>query len=158
MKLSRLFTPSERDKRYFVALVVFTGVILYWRGVWDVTYELPLLSNNYVCIFLGLVVITLTGVVFAEFDPLAARMEQTLDVLHTLVRHKENKNKGYTIKYYDQLAKKHVELPHHKIDKIEREFVVIKEGKKEIFIPVHRIEEIKEKGKSIWKKGRSSED
>lgn len=158
MEISRLFKPTERDKRYFAALLVVTGVVIYWRGVWDTLYEIPILNNPLVSLFIGLLVITFTGVVFAEFDPLKEKTERAIDLLHTIMRHKGERKKKYTIKYYDLLSKKHFELPHHKIDKIERNYIVIEEKGREIFIPIHRLEKITENNKTIWKRGSFSKE
>lgn len=146
------FRITDWDKRYFAALFVVIGVIIFWRGVWDTLYEIPIMNNPYVSLFIGLAVITFSGVIFSEFDPLKARMERTLDILHTIVRHKGSKKKKYLLKYYDIIAKKHIEIPHDKIHKVERTYIIVEEKGKEIFIPIHRLEEIYDGRKIIWKK------
>lgn len=147
-----MFQLSEKDKHYSAALIVLTGVIFFWRGLWDILGFIPVVGNPFVSLFIGLVIITFSGVIFNEFDPFKARLQQTTELLHEIESHKYDKAKNYAIKYYDETAKKHHILQHHRIKKIEGNFIVFEEKGREVFIPMHRIHEIHQHDKVIWKK------
>ena len=57
---------TETDKHYLFSLLYATGIILFWRGIWEATLEIPILDNVFVSLFLGLLIITVTGVVYKE--------------------------------------------------------------------------------------------
>lgn len=145
------FKISATDKRYLAALVVLTGVVLFWRGVWDSLYMIPIIDNSLVSLFLGLLILTLSGVIFQEFDPLSKKIANTMEILNEIVSRKRKKEK-YEIHYFDEKKNKAEIIAHEKIKKMEHNFLVLEEKDREIFIPVHRIEKIKENGKTIWKK------
>ena len=147
-----MYKLSDSDKHYLGALVVLMGVIFFWRGLWDITYIIPIIENPFVSLFIGLTVITLTGVVFKEFDPFAAKMQKTMEILNEIQSHSHNKQKNYTVKYYDEISKKHHIVPHHSIKKVEQNFIIIEEKGREKFIPIHRIREIHQHNKMLWKK------
>lgn len=147
-----MYKLSDSDKHYLGALVVLVGVIFFWRGLWDVTYLIPVVENPFVSLFLGLTIITLTGVVFKEFDPFAGKLQKTMDILNEIVSHKHDKEKNFKIKYFDEVSGKHHFIQHHKIKKIESNFIVFEEKGREVFIPMHRIHEIHQHNKIIWKK------
>ncbi|HIH43143.1 TPA: DUF504 domain-containing protein [Candidatus Woesearchaeota archaeon] len=147
-----MFQLSEKDKHYSAALIVLTGIIFFWRGLWDVLGFIPVVENPFVSLFIGLLIMTFSGVIFNEFDPFKARLQQTTELLHQIESHKYDKSKNYAIKYYDEASKKHHTLQHHRIKKIESNFIVYEDKGKEIFIPMHRIHEIHQHDKVIWKK------
>src|SRR3989338_6036018 len=147
-----MYHISDSDKHYLGSLVVLVGVVFFWRGVWDTIYLVPILENPFVSFFIGLSIITFTGVIFKEFDPFAAKIQKTRDILNEITSHKHDKNKGFSFKYYDEIAKKHHSIPHHQIRKMENNFVIIEQKGKELFIPIHRIHEIHHKDTIIWKK------
>ena len=147
-----MYKLSESDKHYLLALVVLTGIIFFWRGLWDVASFIPVVENPFVSLFIGLTIITLTGVIFKEFDPFAAKLEKTMEILRELESHKHDKSKNYKIKYFDDASQKHYFIPHHKIKRIENNFIVIEQKGKDVFIPVHKIHEIHQHDKAIWKK------
>ncbi|MBS3112852.1 DUF504 domain-containing protein [Candidatus Woesearchaeota archaeon] len=144
---------SEHDKHYVQALIVLTGAIFFWRGIWDVGYLIPYLENPFVSMFIGLTILTLSGAIFTEFDPFSSKMHHTLELLNNLLSYKHLKNKKYTINYFDEYKKQMISIPHHNISKLEHQTLVIRKKDKEEFIPVHRIREIREGDKIIWKKG-----
>jgi len=146
------FQLSATDKRYLAALVVLFGVILFWRGLWDITYLLPIIKNPFVSLFVGLTIITLSGVVFREFDPLTAQIAKTMEVLNEVLSRKKKKNEKYKISYYDETSKKLKVIHHKDIKKLEHNFIVIEEKGKEVFIPVHRVHKVTKNGKIMWKK------
>jgi len=142
---------SSSDKNYIAALTVVIGIILFWRGVWEAAYTIPILSNPFVSLFIGLLIITLTGVIFQEFDPFRASTTKTMEILNEIVSRKHKKER-YEVIYFDELANKRISIPHKNIKKIEHNFIVVEEDGREIFIPVHRVHRILENGRTIWKK------
>ncbi|MBS3158173.1 DUF504 domain-containing protein [Candidatus Woesearchaeota archaeon] len=147
-----MYKISETDKHYLGALVVLTGVIFFWRGLWAVLDMTPVIENAFVSLFIGLTIMTLTGVIFKEFDPFAAKIQKTMEILHEIVSHKHDKEKDFKIKYFDEASQKHHIIQHHKIKRIEHNFIVFEEKGKDVFIPVHKIHEIHQHDKVIWKK------
>lgn len=140
---------TETDKHYLLALLYATGIILFWRGIWEVSYEIPILDNVYVALFVGLLIITLTGLVYKEFDPLARKMAVITRIMHEIIS-EVKKGKVYDVHYYDELSKKHHRIDPKKIHRIEQTYVVVKEKGKEKFIPLHRISKIHHKRKIYW--------
>lgn len=148
------FRITEQDKHYLQALIVLTGAIFFWRGVWDVGYLIPYVENPFVSIFLGLSVLTLSGAIFKEFDPFSTKLQRTMNLVNDLLSYKHLKNKKYTFNYFDEVQKKMISIPHHHVHKLEHNNLIIIRNGKEEFIPIHRIREIKEKEKILWKRGR----
>ena len=145
------FHLSPTDKRYLEALLVILGIVLFWRGVWDALNFIPILSNPFVSLFLGLVVITISGVIFQQFDPLSANVAKTMEILNEIVS-RRHKNERYEIIYFDESLGKTRSIHHKQIKKMEHNFIVLEDEGKEFFVPVHRIRRITENGKTIWKK------
>ena len=145
------FRISSTDKQYLASLLVIIGIILFWRGIWDSIQGVPILGNPFVSLFLGLLIITLSGVVFREFDPLSRRIEKTMEILNEIVSRKHKKEK-YEILYLDEALGKTRTVHYKQIKKIEHNFIVIEDEGREFFIPIHRIHKILENGRTIWKK------
>ena len=60
--------------------------------------------------------------------------------------------KDFTIYYLDNLSKKLVAIKYTDIVKLEGTFMLIKKDNEETFIPMHRIREVREKDKVVWKR------
>lgn len=144
-------TLSQTDKRYLSALIVIMGIILFWRGLWDALYFIPIIENPFVSLFLGLLIMTLSGVIFQEFDPLRREVEKSIELLNEVVSRKHAKDK-YEVVYFDEILGRTRSVGHHLIKKMEHTFVVVEDKGKEFFIPVHRIRKIKQNNKVIWEK------
>lgn len=147
----RLYRLREEDKQFFTSLLYATGIILFWRGVWELSYEIPLLKNVYVSLVVGLIILTLTGYIYREFDPLSRRMHSIGKLLHDVVQ-KAKQGEPHEIYYYDELKKDHHVLKPHRIKKIEHDFVIFEEKGHEVFIPIHRITRIHKGKEVIWKR------
>jgi len=127
-------------------------MIIYWRGLWDILYLIPIVDNPFVSLFIGLTVITLSGVVFAQFDPLKAKTTKIMNLLNDIASHKHMKEEDYELWYHDETTDEIHPVGHHNIKKLEHNFVVTEVDGKEFFIPVHRLRHVKQKGVTIWKK------
>ncbi|MFH0936585.1 MAG: DUF504 domain-containing protein [Candidatus Woesearchaeota archaeon] len=63
---------------------------------------------------------------------------------------KENP-KDYTIIYFDRMLEKRIEISFASIARVGT-FMVIKQDNKDVHIPLHRIREVRKKGKIIWER------
>ncbi len=49
------------------ALIGGIGIVLFWRGIWHTADELPFISNSWVSIVIGSVILLLTGIFVSDF-------------------------------------------------------------------------------------------
>jgi hypothetical protein len=54
-------TSRFRSHYFLYTLIGAIGMIIFWRGIWDLSYEIPILSHPLVSIVVGLVILALTG-------------------------------------------------------------------------------------------------
>lgn len=148
MKLYRL---REEDKKFLWAMLTGIGIILFWRGVWEVSYEIPLLENVFFVLFVGLFIITVTGFMYRQFDVFGQQIYILQRHLHE-VKRETKRGKNYTIHYYDSIKKDTHKLPSKNIYDIEPEFIVVEEKKHEHIIPLTRITKIMKGKETIWRK------
>ncbi|MBI4141456.1 DUF504 domain-containing protein [Candidatus Woesearchaeota archaeon] len=140
---------SETDKQFLMSLVYATGIILFWRGIWAIADITPVLMNPFVSFFIGLLILTLTGYIYKEFDVFGQRTNKILKLLHHITASKEA---GYSLQYYDEIGRhRHVINP-KTIRRLEQNMLVVENKGHEYFIPVHRISKIHKKGVVIWRK------
>ncbi|MBI4983371.1 DUF504 domain-containing protein [Candidatus Woesearchaeota archaeon] len=144
-----MITP-ERLKHYWWALVGVLGIVLFWAGIWDGIGGLPYLSNPFISLIVGVIVLAASGLILKEFDPSGEEEKKIHQVLHTISNHPQKHE--FHIKYHDHLSKKGVIHHARYLKDIEKGFLIFveKEGK-EIFVPIHRVAEVLHKGKSYWK-------
>ncbi len=139
----------EQDKHFLWSLFVAIGVILIWRGIWEGVYLIPHI-NAWTLLFLGLTMLTLSGLIFKEFDPLGGIEKSTHKIIHFIHNHPHTEN--FQIKYYDKLLKKTLHFQAKEIKHLEKDTIIITDKQNsEIFIPFHRVTEIIEKGKVYWR-------
>ena len=155
----------EQDKHFLSSLYIAIAVIFTWKGIWDGLYEIPFLGDlscpsilgnlesctPLVFLFLGFAMLTISGVIFKEFDPLGGIQKAVNKTLHSVQTHQDKKN--FQFKYYDKAQKKYVTIPAELVKKIEKGALVVvsPQQKQEIFIPIHRVTEVLYKGKSYWR-------
>ncbi len=148
MKLYRL---REEDRQFLMSLLYATGIILFWRGIWEISYEIPLLKNVYFVFFVGLFILTMTGYIYKEYDPFSQRVRKVSRLLHDVVQlHK--RGELHEIYYYDDIGGHDHKLLPHKIKKIENDFVIFEEKGHEVFIPLSRITRVHKGKQQIWKR------
>ena len=142
----------EQDKHFIWSLLTAAGLIFVWKGLWEGIYYIPYIGLDetapWVFLFFGFAILTFSGLIFREFDPLGSlevAISRTVRKVHT-----HPKKKEFRIKYKDKLKKGEVTISAGDIKKIERGSLILK-GRREIFIPAHRITEITHKGKTYWK-------
>lgn len=141
----------EQDKHFLWALLAAIGVIFVWKGLWEGIYEIPYVGEPWVALFLGFAMLTFSGLIFREFDPLGGIEKSMNKVMHEVSNHPEKKD--FRIKYYDKSQKKEIEIRADRVQHLEKGSLILKHETKnqEVFIPMHRVTEITHKGKTYWR-------
>lgn len=140
----------EQDRHFLWSLFGAVGLILFWRGVWELPAELPFNDLPWISLFIGLCILTLTGLVFREFDPLGG-LEKSLSRTFRHINNSHDKE-NYLLIYHHPELKKNVEINGSRLRAVEKEYLVFEDAKKkEFFIPFDHITEILHKGKLYWR-------
>lgn len=141
----------EQDKHFLASLYAAIAIIFAWKGLWEGIYSIPYIGDPLVFLFIGFAMLTFSGLIFKEFDPLGNIQKASLNAIRSVNNHKDKKN--FTIKYYDKVRKKKVSIPAEKIRKIERGALIIThpDKREEVFVPLKRVTEILYKGKKYWR-------
>jgi uncharacterized protein (UPF0248 family) len=148
----------EQDKHFLWSIIAAVGVILAWRGIWEGMYyileeifNLPFLADPWVFLFIGFAMLTFSGIIFKEFDPLGGIEKSTQRMIHFV--HSHPKKDDFEIKYLDKSLKKEHIFRADKLKHIEKSALVTEhpKGKQELFIPMHRVTEVVYKGKTYWR-------
>ena len=141
----------EQDKHFLSSLYIAIAVIFTWKGIWEGIYNLPYIAHPFVFLFLGFAMLTLSGAIFKEFDPLGGIQKAVYKTLHSVQAHHDKKN--FEFQYYDKAQKKSVRIPAKWVKKIEKGALVVvpPHKKEELFIPMHRVTEVLYKGKQYWR-------
>ncbi len=154
----------EQDKHFLSSLYIAIAIIFTWKGIWDGLYEVPFLGNlncptllqletctPLVFLFLGFAMLTISGLIFKEFDPLGGIQKAVSKTMHSIQMHHQKEH--FQFKYHDKNLKKDVIVPAKWVRKIEKGALVIvpPRKKQEIFIPIHRVTEILYNGKRYWR-------
>ncbi|MBW3016389.1 DUF504 domain-containing protein [Candidatus Woesearchaeota archaeon] len=147
MKLYRL---REEDRQFLYSMLYATGIILFWRGIWEVSYDIPLLKNVYFCLFVGLFILTMTGYLYREYDVFREKSRRVSQVLHEVFR--VAKKEPHTVYYYDDIKGDEHTFSPKKIKKIETDVVVFEENGHEVFIPIHRITRVHKGKEVLWRR------
>lgn len=148
----------EQDKHFLWSLFVALSVILVWKGIWEGMYELlewgglGYLADPFVFLFIGFIILTFSGIIFREFDPLDGMDKAANRIMHHI--HNHSRRHEFKIKYYDRNQKKHFGIKGDALRQVERGTLIVEHenGRQEDFIPIHRVEEVLHKGKSYWKR------
>ena len=141
----------EQDRHFLWSILAAVGVIFVWKGLWEGLYEIPYLGNEWVALFFGLLILIFSGLIFREFDPLGSIEKSTNKVIHSVFNNTNRKE--FNLKYHDKVKKKDILINGDLIKNIEKSTIIIKDKKKnrEHFIPIHRITEITQNGKTYWR-------
>ncbi|PIN75210.1 hypothetical protein COV17_04075 [Candidatus Woesearchaeota archaeon CG10_big_fil_rev_8_21_14_0_10_36_11] len=124
-------------KQYFWYLFGIMGVVFFWAGVWDGLGNLYILQNPLISLLVGVVMLTLSGVIFRDTNPLWGKRDKKSSILNKL---HTNPNKHlFDIIYHDKAQNKEINFNAGKLTKIEKGHLVIIEDGKEIFIPKSRV-------------------
>lgn len=141
----------EQDKHFLWSILVAIGGILVWRGIWEGAYEIPILADPWMLLFVGFAILTFSGAIFKEFDPLGSVEKSALKVMHYV--HNNSNKEEFEIKYKDKNKNKEMRMRGDTLKQIEKGVLVFKHERKnqEKFVPLHRITEVAHKGKIYWK-------
>jgi len=141
----------EQDRHFLWSLLAAAGIIFVWKGLWEGLYEIPILGDPWVALFVGFAMLTLSGLIFKEFDPLGGLDKSVSKVITSVQNHPEKKD--FHFKYKDNVTDKEVLIPAERVKEIEEGTLVLKHDQKEeeVFIPFHRITEILYKGNTYWR-------
>ena len=131
-------------EKYIWSGLGVAGVVFFWAGVWDGLGNLWWLVNPLGSLALGLLILFISALVFGKIN-LKSGGRSTLSLLHQVKNHPEKHH--FHIHYHDKARKTKVKVSAKQLIDIEKDFLVLKEGGHELFIPVHRVEEILHKGK-----------
>ncbi len=139
----------EQDKHFLWALYMAVAVIFTWKGVWSGIYEIPVYGDPFIFLFFGFAILTLSGMVFREFDPLGGVEKGVNKVIQFVKAHPQKQE--FSIVYRDKAQKKNVPVSAEKLRDIESGTLIIQGDKEELFIPIHRVIEIRHQGKRYWR-------
>lgn len=139
----------EDLKKYFWYLFGVMGVVFFWTGTWDGLGNIGWLHNPLISFIVGAILLSLSGVIFKEANPLWEAEKVVKSEAKKVHRHPQ---KGeFHFKYQDNVKKKELLIHAGKLNRIEKEFLVFFDEGKEVFVPLHRVTEILRKGKTHWK-------
>src|SRR3990167_6777661 len=126
----------EQDKHFLSSLYIAIAIIFTWKGIWDGLYEIPFLGQlscpsfisletytPLVFLFIGFAMLTLSGAIFKEFDPLGGIQKAVNTTLHSIHIHHDKKN--FQFQYYDKTQKKYIRIPAPWVKKIEKGALVV---------------------------------
>ena len=135
-------------KRYFWYFFGMMGVVFFWAGVWDGIGSLPYLVSPWISLAVGLVMLISAKKIFSGMVESPENKEVNSILQHV---HHHPKKQEFNINYKDKLLKKETMIGAGKVKDIEKDFLIMMENKKEVFVPLHRITKITHKGKTHWK-------
>ncbi len=139
----------EQDRHFLWSLLAAIGLIFVWKGLWEGLYEIPYFGDPWVALFVGLAMLTFSGIIFREFDPLGGIEESTNKMIQFIS--KNSKSHEYQLKYYDKFKKKDILFKGNKLKGVEKSTLIIVDDGKELFIPSHRLKEVLHNGKTYWR-------
>jgi uncharacterized coiled-coil protein SlyX len=67
-KIRKLFKITPKDKKFLFALVGAIGVVFFWYGMWGVIENIPIINNPFVASFIGLLILTLSGIIYSQIE------------------------------------------------------------------------------------------
>ncbi len=139
----------EQDRHFLLSIFGGTGLILFWRGVWELPMQIPHNDLPWISLFIGLTILTLTGLVYKEFDPLGG-FEKTLQRKFKSIQLSPYK-KEFSFIYEDPETNLNTAFSAEKLQSVESNYLVFEIDKTEIFIPFKTITEIRRNNEEYWK-------
>ena len=140
----------EKLKKYFWSIFSALGIVFFWAGIWDGIGALPYINHPLNSLLIGAIMLISSGYLFKQFDPLDTLESSVKKILHQVHHHPQSHQ--FHIKYHDKLKNKDIFLKGNHIKRIEKNYLVLKHQQEpEIFIPIHRIKEIRQNGQTFWR-------
>ena len=143
----------ESDKHFFLALTAVTGAVFFWRGLWELINAIPVLNEPLMSVAVGLLIMTLTGVIYREGVSEEESTTEIADIIHAVFKKADLHRKTTIIHYRDNVTGKLHTIAHAELRGVEHNYLILEKGKKEFFVPLQRVELIKQNGAMLWKKG-----
>ena len=141
----------EQDKHFLWSFYVAVAVILTWKGVSEGFSIIPFFDDPWIVLFISFTILTLTGLIMREYDPLGSVQKSAEKIINHIL-HREDKNE-FLVKYNDKQINEILSLSAENLIELDDNVLVFehKKDRKEIFIPLDRIEEIQFKGEVFWR-------
>ena len=139
----------EDVKQYFWYIFGIMGVVFFWAGTWDGLGNLGPLENPWVSFGVGAVLLSLSGLLFKDANPLWEPEKAVKTEAKKVHRHPQKHE--FHFKYADHIKNKEQVIHAKNLKRVEKEFLVFLDEGKERFVPLHRVTEILHKGKTHWK-------
>lgn len=79
-------------------------------------------------------------------------MKTIKEELNKIKWDKRENPEDYSVFYLDRVLDKLIEMPYKNIKRLDGEFFVINKDEEDTFIPLHRIREVRKKGKLVWQR------
>ncbi|MBI2662142.1 DUF504 domain-containing protein [Candidatus Woesearchaeota archaeon] len=141
----------EQDRHFLWSLVVAVGGILAWRGIWEGLYEIPYIADDWILLFIGFAILTFSGAIFKEFDPLGSIEKSATNVINYIAQHPRKQE--FVIRYKDKTQKEPMAIKGDRLKHMDKGALVFKHDtrEEEFFVPLHRVIEVIQNEKSYWK-------
>ena len=141
----------EQDKHFLWSIYIALGFILAWKGVSEGVGSIPFFDDPWVVLFISFTILTFSGLIMREYDPLGSLEKAASKVLHHILR--SSNKKEYNIIYQDTHLNEQVSLSAENLIDIEKGTLIFenKALRQEFFIPSSKIDEIKFQGKTFWR-------
>ncbi len=140
----------EQDKHFLSSIYLAIAIILTWKGLNEGVTSIPIIGEPFNALFIGFAILTFSGLIFREFDPLGGLEKGAAKAITDMIQHPDKAN--FELHYQDKVLKKDVVVPGSMVKKIEENAIVIENpNKTEFFVPLHRVTEIHYKGKRYWR-------
>src|SRR3989344_7661951 len=130
----------EVIKKYFWYVFGVIGVVYFWAGVWDGVGNIGPLQNPLISFAVGITLLSLSGIIFKEANPLWELEAPVKSEAKKVHRHPQKHE--FHFKYKDHIKNKELLFHAQKLRRVEKEFLVFLDKGKEVFIPLHRVTEI----------------
>ncbi len=139
-------------KRFGWSVAGATGIIIFWRGLWEGSSYIPYLENLWVTLVVGLTMMAFSAFKFQDFP-----LEASERIIKNIQKHPQKHE--FHLKYKDNILSKEIAIVAHEIKKVKNNFIMFqgKDGGFDYFIPTERINEITFQGKTHWKREKTED-
>ncbi len=141
---------ADETKRYLWYFLGILGIVFFWAGIWDGIGGLLYLKNPWISLIIGLILLSLSKIIFKEANPFGDDSEKTIHQIIKKVRGHPDRHR-FHIKYTDHIRGKEQTMGMKNLKELEKNFLVFLDKEKEVFIPLHRITAVTHKGKYHWR-------
>ena len=134
---------------YFWTLFGILGVVLFWAGIWDgIGHSNKYFANPLISLFIGVSILVFASLSSREFHFLEEEHDLAW-IIHKIKRHPQKHE--FQIHYHDRLKGKNIIMKGNRLKRVEKDSILIFEGKgkKEYFLPIHRVKKVLHKGKPV---------